>query len=103
MLGFFIAQFSGKFAMRPYIVRVIKAYGSPISPNKATVSFAQDFFRFDVFAIDFCVFQVYLGVVGIIATIISVCMVRIVGKRKLFLTALSVECGVCFALGKRFN
>lgn len=43
MLGFIIAQFSGKYAMRPYIVQIIKAYGSPISPNKATVSFALGF------------------------------------------------------------
>lgn len=38
MFGFFVAQFSGKFAMRPYIVEVMKAYGTPIDPNEATVS-----------------------------------------------------------------
>lgn len=37
LTAFFIAQFSGSHAMRPYIVQILKSYGSPISPNWATV------------------------------------------------------------------
>lgn len=36
--AFFIAQFNGMFAMRPYIVQILKAYGIPVSPNWGTVS-----------------------------------------------------------------
>lgn len=34
---FFLAQFSGILSMRPYMVQIFKAYGSPIAPDKAAV------------------------------------------------------------------
>lgn len=34
---FCIGQFSGTHAMRPYMVQILRSYGSPISPNWATV------------------------------------------------------------------
>lgn len=37
LTAFAIGQFSGSHAMRPYIVQILKSYGSPISPNWATV------------------------------------------------------------------
>lgn len=38
MALFAIANFSGFYAMRPFLVQILKAYGTPISPNKASVS-----------------------------------------------------------------
>lgn len=43
IIAFFIGQFSGMHAMRPYKVQILKAYGTPINPNWATVS---SFFHF---------------------------------------------------------
>lgn len=37
LIAFFIAQFSGTHAMRPYIVQILKNFGSPIDPSWATV------------------------------------------------------------------
>lgn len=94
LIVFFISQFSGMQAMRPYIILILTAYGTPISPNWATVS---------------------LGVTGIVGTITCVLTVKLIGKRKLFLislvevilagSALS-ECYLCitnFTLRRIFN
>lgn len=37
LCAFAISQFTGTHAMRPYIVQILKSYGSPISPKYATV------------------------------------------------------------------
>lgn len=38
MCLFFLAQFTGIAAMRPYIVQIFKAYQTPIEADRATVS-----------------------------------------------------------------
>lgn len=68
LIVFFITQFSGMQAMRPYIVLILTAYGTPISPNWATVA---------------------LGVTGIVGTITCVLTVKFIGKRRLFLISLA--------------
>lgn len=54
--------------MRPYIVLILKAYGTPISANYATV---------------------VLGLTGILGTTICVVTVKFFGKRRLYLISLA--------------
>lgn len=81
LIVFFIAQFSGMHAMRPYIVLILNTYGTPISPNWATVA---------------------LGVTGIVGTITCVLTVKLIGKRRLFLISLIEVILAGFALSKCF-
>lgn len=37
MLLFFLSQFTGILAMRPYIVHILKAYDTPLSADRAAV------------------------------------------------------------------
>lgn len=62
---FFIAQFSGMYSMRPFLVQIFKAYESPIPPDQimATMSFLEIF-----------------------ATLAFTCLVRFTGKRPFYLT-----------------
>lgn len=78
-IAFMISQFSGVFAMRPYIVQILKSYGIPISPNRATV---------------------FLGVTGICGTLTCVCIVKWVGKRRLYLASSVGLCLSIIGLGK---
>lgn len=66
-------------AMRPYIVQILKSYGSPINSNYASV---------------------ILGLTGICGTITCVVTVKFVGKRRLYLISLSGVCMSGLALGK---
>lgn len=70
---FVILQYSGMFAMTPYLMQIFKAYQSPLAPDKATA---------------------LLSFLNIFATITFMCLVRFVGKRRLYLTVLS---GVCIS------
>lgn len=82
LIVFFISQFSGTHAMRPYIVLILSKYGTPISPNWATVA---------------------LGVTGIVGTITCVLTVKLVGKRRLFLISLIEVILAGTALSKCYN
>lgn len=64
MVLFFLAQFTGVQAMRPYIVQIFQAYGSQIPPDEAAavMSFADN-----------------------IANIFFMCLVRFTGKRRIYL------------------
>lgn len=66
---FFIAEFSGITGMTPYTVQIFKAYGSPIAPDQATA---------------------VMSAVNNLANIIFLCLIRFSGKRKLYLTMLTV-------------
>lgn len=66
---FAIAAFSGVTAMSPFIVQIFKAYGSPMEPDKAAA---------------------LLNFVNNLANLMFLCMIRFTGKRKLYLTTLSV-------------
>lgn len=65
--------------MRPYIVLILNTYGTPISPNWATVA---------------------LGVTGIVGTITCVLTVKLIGKRRLFLISLIEVILAGYALSK---
>lgn len=80
-LMFFVLQFSGMFAMRPYIMQILDIYGVPFSPSQTTA---------------------VLGLLGIFACIILLCIVRVVGKRNIYLWSIGGTFVTCFALSKRF-
>lgn len=80
-LASLFCQFSGFILTRPYIIYVIKSYGTPIDSYEATVWF---------------------GVSGVIGTITCVLTVKFVGKRGLFLGALSLVCFADIALSELF-
>lgn len=69
MALFCIALFSGIFSMSTFIVQIFKAYDSPVPPDKAAavLSFANN-----------------------VGNIIFLSLIRITGKRKLYLTMLTV-------------
>lgn len=68
---FAILQYSGTFAMTPYVVNIFKAYGSPLPADVTTA---------------------LLGLGNIFATITFISLEHFVGKRRIYLTVLS---GIC--------
>lgn len=60
-------------------VGILQAYGIPIDANWATV---------------------WMGLVGFLANILLMCIVRLTGKRNIFLVALALTFSCCFVLGK---
>lgn len=62
---FFIAQFSGMYSMRPFLVQIFKAYESPIPPDQIMAT---------------------MSVLEIFATLTFTCLVRFTGKRPFYLT-----------------
>lgn len=76
---FFIMQFSGMFAMRPYIVQILEAFGMPMDANLATV---------------------VLGLIGIVANFGLLAFVRVFGKRRIYLFSTFATCVSCFGLSK---
>lgn len=70
---FAILQYSGTFAMTPYMVTIFKAYGSPLPADITTA---------------------ILGLSNIFATIAFISLEHFVGKRRIYLTVLS---GICIA------
>lgn len=79
MTMFFVLQFSGMFAMRPYIMQILDTYGVPFSPSQTTV---------------------VLGMLGICACIMLLGIVRMVGKRNIYLFSIGGTFVTCFALSK---
>lgn len=65
---FFIAQFSGIFAMTPFIVQIFKAYDSPIAPDRAAA---------------------ILGFINNVSNLVFICLIRCLGKRRLYLIMLT--------------
>lgn len=78
-LAFFIVNFSGVYAVRPYLVQILKTYRTPISSNWATTA---------------------VGLAGMCGTITCVCLVAVVGKRRLYLVSLGCACAAIYALGE---
>lgn len=76
---FLLSQFTGILAMRPYTVQILQAYGIPLDASWATV---------------------IVGLVGLFGNIILLCIIRLTGKRKIYLFALAVTFISCFVLGK---
>lgn len=75
----FIMQFCGIFAMRPYIVQILNAYGVPMDANVTTV---------------------ILGLLGIIANIGLLLMVKRFGKRNIYLYSMFGTFISCFGLSE---
>lgn len=70
---FIILQYSGIFAMTPYLVKIFKAYDSPLPPDWSTA---------------------ILSFLNVFATITFMSLEHFVGKRRIYLTVLS---GVCIS------
>lgn len=77
---FFIVQFCGIFAMRPFIVQILEAHGIPWDANKTTV---------------------VLGLLGILANAVLLMTVKIWGKRNIYLWSMVFTVVSCFGLSKR--
>lgn len=78
MTIFLLSQFSGILAMRPYTIQIMAAYGTPLDANWATV---------------------VIGLVGLLGNLILLCIIRLTGKRRIYLIALAVTFISCFILG----
>lgn len=74
---FVILQFSGLFAMTPYLVQIFKAYESPLPPDVATAM---------------------LSFLNVFATLTFMSLEHFVGKRRIYLTVLSGVCISSFAI-----
>lgn len=70
--------FSGTHHLMPFIVQILNAYQSPISPNWATV---------------------IVGFTGVCATIACILIVKFVGKRRIYLTCLAAVVCINLTLG----
>lgn len=73
---------SGTHHLLPFIVQILKAYRSPMSPNLATVA---------------------IGSIAIIGTIVCVLTVKLIGKRRLFLFSLAATVVINCWLGNILN
>lgn len=73
---------SGNHHLIPYIVQILNAYQSPISPNWATV---------------------ILGFTGVCGTIVCIPILKFVGKRRIFLVSLTAAFCMHSFLGNRIN
>lgn len=65
--------------MRPYTIQIMAAYGTPLDANWATVA---------------------IGLVGLLGNLILLCIIRLTGKRRIYLVALAVTFISCFILGE---
>ncbi|XP_055301619.1 facilitated trehalose transporter Tret1-like isoform X2 [Sitodiplosis mosellana] len=74
---FVMMQFSGMFAMRPYIVPILNAHGIALDANVTTV---------------------ILGVLGVLANVILIFTIRILGKRRIYLWSMVGNFVSCFGL-----
>lgn len=63
--------------MRPFITVIMKAYGVPMNPSTATV---------------------WLGVMGVLANIMLLCLVRWMGKRRVYLISMIGTFTCCISL-----
>lgn len=73
--------FSGTHHLMPYIVQILNAYQSPLSPNHSSV---------------------IVGFTGVCATIACILTVKFVGKRRIYLISLAAVVCVNLMLGKNF-
>lgn len=72
-------EFSGMFAMRPYIVQILNAYGIPIGASSTTV---------------------LLGLLGLVANIFLLFTVKVFGKRNIYLVTICGTFLCCFGLSR---
>lgn len=74
---FAVTQFCGMAGMRPYLVQIFQAYGTPVDPSWATV---------------------VVGLMKFLANIFCMMIVRFVGKRRLALYSISGTAICCLSL-----
>ncbi|XP_055301620.1 facilitated trehalose transporter Tret1-like [Sitodiplosis mosellana] len=74
---FVMMQFSGMFAMRSYIVPILGAHGIALDANFTTV---------------------ILGFIGVLANVVNVFIIRILGKRRIYLWTMVGNFVSCFGL-----
>lgn len=90
--------------MRPYTVQILLAYHVPIDANWATVRLTRriNYIRFALLILLQAFFykQVILGLLGLIATTFLLCIVRFVGKRRIYLFALFTTFSTSIWLGE---
>lgn len=75
----FFAEFSGAYVWRPYIIQVLNAFGTPINASWITV---------------------VNGALGTIASILLISIVKKCGRRKIYLTSISIVTLCSFGLGE---
>lgn len=83
--------FSGTHHLNVYMVQILNAYRSPIDPNLATVSYKNCIF-FSIkqqLIYDVIQLQIIVSCIGMCATFVGVIGLKIMGKRKLYLCALT--------------
>lgn len=76
---FLLMQFTAMFAMRPYIVQVLKAHGILLDANLTTT---------------------IIAVIGILANVCIVLFIRSMGKRRIYLYSMIGNFLTCFGLSK---
>lgn len=94
---FAISQFCGMTSIRPYMVQIFETFQLPINSNWATVC------QFNCLVLsDFSnlFLQVVVGLMGLLANIVCMGIIKVVGKRKLIFFSLIGTGTSCFALGK---
>lgn len=74
---YFLMEFSGMFVMRPYLVQILNAYGIPVRTNLITV---------------------YLGLIGVVSNICLLFIVKLLGKRRIYLISMIGTILSCFGL-----
>lgn len=78
MLEFF-SQFSGVMSWRPYIIQILNAYAIRIDPNLTTV---------------------IMSLFGFAARTCLLPIIKMMGKRKIYLISSTVTCLCCFGLSR---
>lgn len=79
---FLFMQFSGMFAMRPYIVQIISVHGISLDANFTTI---------------------LLGILGILANVFIVFTIRTLGKRRIYLWSMIGNFVSSFGLSEFFR
>ncbi|XP_059619775.1 facilitated trehalose transporter Tret1-like [Phlebotomus argentipes] len=78
MMLFFFLNFTGLASMRPFMVQIFQAYGTPIDGSRGTV---------------------IVGLMGIISNILMLLLVRKLGKRGVYLISVAGASLGCLSLG----
>lgn len=90
----------GSHHLMPYIVPILNTYQSPISANWATVCFKTIYFQCSLFIYDeFISFQVLIGFVAVCSTVTTIFLMKLFGKRNIYLVSLGGTVATMFALG----
>lgn len=73
----FFTQFCGVMSWRPYIIQILNAYAIELNPNITTI---------------------IMSALGFAARLCLLLVIKVVGKRRIYLTSSIVTCLCCFGL-----